>query len=40
MRTYNGRIPKGPLLPAQVRTPGEDSQHSMAPILVGFSAAN
>ena len=32
--------PKGPLLRAPVRTPGEDSQHSMASILVGFSAAN
>src|SRR3954468_13121277 len=34
-----GRIPKGSLLRALVRTPGEDSQHRMAPILVGFSGA-
>ena len=40
MRTYAVASPKGPLLRAPVRTPGEDSQHSMASILVGFSAAN
>ena len=40
VHTYAVASPEGPLLRAPVRTPGEDSQHSMAPILVGFSAAN
>src|SRR3954471_20118493 len=40
IHTYAVASPEGPLLRAPVRTPGEDSQHSMAPILVGFSAAN
>jgi len=40
VRTYTVASPKGPLLRVSVRTPGEDSQHRLAPILVGFSAAN
>jgi len=38
--TYTVASPKGPLLLASVRTPGEDSQRSMASILVGLSATN
>jgi len=40
VRTYAVASPKGPLLHAPVRTPREDSQHCMASIVVGFSAAN
>jgi len=40
MHTFAVASPKGPLLRAAVRTPREDSQHSMASILVRFSAAN
>jgi len=40
MHTYAVASPKGPLLGAPVRAPREDSQHRMAPILVGFSATN
>src|SRR6476469_874721 len=39
MRPSTVASPKGPLLRAAVRTPREDSQHSMASILVGFSAS-
>src|SRR4051794_34862328 len=38
-RTYAVASPEGPLLRAPVRTPRDDSQHSMARILVGFSAS-
>jgi hypothetical protein len=40
VHTYAVASPKGPLLCASVRTPGEDSERSMASILVGFSATN
>src|SRR6185503_14506982 len=36
VHTYAVASPKGPLLHASVRTPGEDSEHSMGSILVGF----
>src|SRR4051812_31943957 len=39
IHTYAVASPKGPLLRAPVRTPGEDSQHSMVSILVRFSAS-
>ena len=40
LHTYAVASPKGPLLLAPVRTPGEDSERSMRSILVRFSAAN